>query len=107
MGAMRNFIDFIRNRGISGFAVGFILGKATSDLIGSLVNDIINPVIGIATGNFTDLSKMSYTIGSAAIKYGNFIVLLINFVILALTVYIIFKVLRLERFDQPATAPKK
>jgi large conductance mechanosensitive channel len=97
---MRNFISFIRERGISGFAIGFILGKATSDLIGSFVNDIINPVIGIATGNFQDLSKMSFTVGSASIKYGNFIVLLINFVILAATVYILFKVFRLERIDR-------
>lgn len=103
---MRNFINFIRDRGISGFAVGFILGKATSDLIGSLVNDIINPVIGIVTGNFKDLSTMSYTIGSATINYGNFIVLLINFIILALTVYIIFKVLRLERLDRPPVQQK-
>jgi large conductance mechanosensitive channel len=102
---MRNFINFLRERGISGFAVGFILGKATSDLIGSFVNDIINPVLGIVTGNFKDLSKMSYTIGSATVNYGNFLVLLINFVILALTVYVIFKVLRLERLDR-APQPK-
>lgn len=99
---MKNFIGFIRDRGISGFAIGFILGKATSDLIGSFVNDIINPVIGIVTGNFKDLSEMSFTLGSATIKYGNFIVLLINFAILALTVYVIFKVFRLERIDRPA-----
>lgn len=103
---MRNFINFLRERGISGFAVGFILGKATSDLIGSFVNDIINPFIGIVTGNFQDLSKMSFAVGSATIKYGNFIVLLINFVILALTVYVIFKVLRLDRLDRPANQPK-
>jgi large conductance mechanosensitive channel len=98
---MRNFIAFIRERGISGFAVGFILGKATSDLIGSLVNDIINPLLGIVTGNFKDLSKMAARVGSASINYGNFLVLLINFVVLALTVYMLFKVLRLERIDRP------
>jgi len=107
MNTMRNFIAFIRDRGISGFAVGFILGKATSDLIGSFVNDIINPVIGILTGNFTDLSKMSYTIGEATINYGNFIVLFINFVILAVTVYVIFKLLRLEKFDKKSESPVK
>ncbi len=99
---MRNFISFIRDRGISGFAIGFILGKATSDLIGSFVNDIINPVIGIVTGNFKDLSEMSFTIGSATIKYGNFIVLLINFVILAAIVYMLFKMFRLEKIDKKA-----
>ena len=99
---MKGFIGFIRERGISGFAVGFILGKATSDLIGSFVNDIINPLLGIVTGNFKDLSKMSAHIGDATINYGNFIVLLINFLILALVVYLIFKVLRLDRIDRQA-----
>ena len=104
MNIMKGFIGFIRERGISGFAVGFILGKATSDLIGSFVNDIINPLLGIVTGNFKDLSKMSVHVGDATVNYGNFIVLLINFVILALVVYMIFKVLRLDHIDRPAQA---
>lgn len=102
MNIMKGFIGFLRERGISGFAVGFILGKATSDLIGSFVNDIINPIIGILTGNFKDLSKMSFQAGSATVNYGNFLVLLINFVILALVVYLVFKVLRLDHIDRPA-----
>jgi large conductance mechanosensitive channel len=100
MNTMHNFIAFIRERGISGFAIGFILGKATSDLIGSFVGDIINPLIGIVTGNFKDLSQMSFTVGDATIKYGNFIVLLINFVILAAVVYILFKTLHLDKIDK-------
>lgn len=100
--AALNFIGFIRSRGIMGFAVGFILGKATSDLIGSFVNDIVNPLLGIITGNFKDLTKMAITVGSASINYGNFLVLLINFLVLTLVVYVIFKGLRLERLDQAA-----
>lgn len=102
MNVMKGFIGFIRQRGVIGFAVGFILGKATSDLIGSFVNDIINPLIGIVTGNFKDLSKMSFQVGSAIVNYGNFLVLLINFIILALVVYVLFKVLRLEKLDEAA-----
>ena len=97
---MRNFINFIRSRGIVGFGVGFILGKATSDLIGSFVNDIINPTIGLLTGNFTDLSKMSVHVGSASLNYGNFIVNSINFIVLAVVVYLIAKVLKFEKLDK-------
>jgi large conductance mechanosensitive channel len=96
---MRDFIDFIRGRGIIAFGIGFILGKAVSDLIGSFVSDIINPLIGLA-GNFSDLSKASIQIGSATVKYGNFILFVINFLILALVVYILFKGLRLEKLDK-------
>ncbi len=99
---MKNFIAFIRNRGIVGFGVGFILGKATSDLIGSFVTDIINPVIGLATGNFTDLSKMAVHIASTSINYGNFSVNVINFIVLAVVVYVIAKVLRFEKLDKAA-----
>lgn len=103
---MRGFVGFIRERGISGFAIGFILGKATSDLIGAFVNDIVNPLIGIVTGNFQDLSKLSVRIGSAEVAYGDLIVQALNFLVLALVVYMLFKVLRLERLDQ-APAPKQ
>ncbi len=98
---MRGFIGFIRERGISGFAIGFILGKATSDLIGAFVNDIVNPLIGIVTGNFQNLSKLSTHIGSADVAYGDLIVQTLNFLILALVVYMLFKGLRLERLDRP------
>lgn len=88
---MKDFIAFIRERGILGLAIGFILGKAVSDLVASLVGDIINPVIGIGLGRFKDLSLLSVQVASATISYGKFISLLINFILVALIVYIIFK----------------
>ncbi len=97
---MKNFAEFIRSRGIVGFGVGFILGKATSDLIGSFVNDLINPLVGLMTGNLTDLSKVGFQIGSASIKYGDFIVNAINFLILAVVVYLLAKVLKFEKLDK-------
>jgi len=47
---MKGFMDFIREQGVVGLAVGFILGGAVSKLVASLVTDIINPIIGIALG---------------------------------------------------------
>ncbi len=98
---MKGFIDFIRTRGIVGFAVGFILGKAISDLVGSLVTDIINPLIGLATGHLGDLNSMALHIFSASVNYGKFINVLLNFIILAFVVYFVFKVLKIERLDKP------
>lgn len=97
---MKGFIAFVRSRGIIGFAVGFILGKATSDLIGSFVNDFVSPIIGILTGSFKDFSKMAIHIGSASVNYGDFIVQAINFLVLAVVVYVLFKVIGLEKLDQ-------
>ncbi|MDP1625222.1 MAG: MscL family protein [bacterium] len=98
------FFHFVRTQGVAGFAIGFILGRAVSDLIGSFVNDIINPVIGLALTRFTDLASLSVSINGSTIGYGKFISLFINFLILAAVVYFGIKKLS-EKFDQPKDAP--
>lgn len=98
------FFHFIRTQGVAGFATGFILGRATSDLVGSLVNDIINPLIGLAFARFSDLSKLAVTVNGSTIAYGKFLSLLINFVILAAVVYFVIKKLS-EKFDKPKEVP--
>lgn len=95
--AFRGFFDFIRERGVAGFAIGFILGGAAQKLVQALMDDIVNPLLGSSLGPAKDLSL--YTVG--AFKIGDFISVLINFVILCLVVYIIFKLLRLEKLDKP------
>jgi large conductance mechanosensitive channel len=94
---MKGFLIFIREQGVVGFAVGFILGGAISQVVGSLVSDIINPLISGLTSNAQNLY---WTLGSSKILYGNFIGSLINFIILALVVYISVKVLRVDRLDK-------
>ncbi|MFA6459254.1 MAG: MscL family protein [Candidatus Paceibacterota bacterium] len=98
---VKGFIEFIRTRGVIGFAIGFIVGKAVSDLVASFVNDIINPVIGLLLGSFKNLTDLSFYIFSAELKYGNFISVFINFLVIAFITYLIFKVLKLERLDMP------
>jgi large conductance mechanosensitive channel len=96
---MKGFIDFIRERGVVGLAIGFILGGAVSKTVASLVEDIINPLIGLALGKI-DLADRAFTLGSASIQYGAFISTIINFVIVAAFVYFGFKMLRLEKLDK-------
>jgi len=96
----KGFVHFIRTQGVAGFAIGFILGRAISDLVGSFVNDIINPLIGLALYRFSDLSKLAITIQESTINYGKFLSLLINFFIIAAVVYFGVKKLS-EVFDKP------
>ena len=49
-GWLQGFIDFIREQGVVGLAVGLVLGVASKSVIDSLVNNIFNPVIGVLTG---------------------------------------------------------
>ena len=92
---MNDFIQFVREQGVIGLAIGFILGGAVSGVVSSLVEDIINPIIGAIFGSSAGLSAMM--IGPVAL--GNFISVLIDFVIVAAVVFFIFRRLNLEKLD--------
>ncbi len=91
------FVDFIRERGVAGFAIGFILGGAAQKLVQALMDDVVNPAIGLFLGPVNDLT--AYTING--FKVGDFVSVLINFLILCFVVFLIFKVLHLEKLDKP------
>ena|SRR3989344_4320316 len=97
---MKNFLNFIREQGVVGFATGFILGGATSDLVKSFMADIINPLTGLALGSVEGLKAATFTLAGATIAWGNFLSSTINFIILAVVVYLGFKILRLEKLDK-------
>ncbi len=95
---MKGFVEFIRKQGVVGLAVGFIIGLATAGVVTAMVNDLINPIIGAIIGQGS-LDTLTFTIGDAVFNYGHFIGVLINFVIILAVVYLIFKVLRLDKLD--------
>ena len=88
---MNDFIVFIREQGVVGLAIGFILGGAVSTVVASLVNDIINPVLGLILGSAEGLQTATVSLGSAEILIGSFISVLINFLVIAAVVYYGFK----------------
>ncbi len=96
---MQGFIDFIREKGVVGLAIGFMMGGAVSKLVTSLVTDIINPLVGLALGK-VGLAEASWTIGTAELKWGNFVSTIVDFVIIAAVIYFGFRLLRIERFDR-------
>ena len=93
---MKGFFAFIRQQGVVGLAIGFILGGSISKVVTSLVNDIVQPVIGLIMGN-EGLSTLHY----GPVYYGRFISGIIDFLIIAAIVYFIFKRIRLDSFDIP------
>ncbi len=90
------FAEFIRERAVVGLAIGFVLGGAVSKITTSFSNDIVNPILAYIFGGTQRLGDLM--IGSVAI--GKFIASLLDFFILAFTVYLIFKVLRLDKLDK-------
>jgi len=97
---MKNFINFIREQGVVGLAVGFILGGAVSKTVTALVEDLVNPVVGILLNRVGDLEDITVTLGGAVIKWGDLVSHLIDLLIIAAIVYYGVKGLGLDRLDR-------
>ena len=88
-----------------GLAVGFVLGGSVSGVITALVNDIINPLVGLLLGVVGGLKSGYIPVGNAKILYGDFLNVLINFIIIAAVVYFVVHGLGLDRLDVPKEVP--
>lgn len=97
---MKGFIDFIREQGVVGLAVGFILGGAVSKLVSAIVTDIINPLLSAGLGSVSGFASSTLQVGSAKLLYGNLISVFIDFVVIALVVYFGVKLLGLDKLDK-------
>ena len=100
-----DFKTFISRGNVVDMAVGVIVGGAFGKIVTSLVNDILMPIVGVFLGglNFTDLS---IKVGDASVAYGNFIQTIIDFLIIALCIFIMVKVF--ESFKKKEeVVPKK
>lgn len=112
---VKEFRDFISRGNVVDLAVGVIVGGAFSKIVTSLVNDVLTPLIGIVLGG-VDFSSLSINIGSAKIMYGSFIQNIIDFLIIALCVFMFVKVINTlsekakkkeEKKEEVKEAPKK
>jgi len=87
---IKEFREFIARGNVMDLAVGIVVGGAFTSIVNSLVNDIIMPLVGILIGGI-DFTSLSITVGTAVFAYGNFIQQVINFLIIAFTVFMIVK----------------
>ncbi|WP_338947139.1 large-conductance mechanosensitive channel protein MscL [Fusobacterium canifelinum] len=109
------FKAFVMRGNVVDLAVGVIIGAAFGKIVTSLVNDIFMPIIGMIIGNI-DFSSLAITLGEpvegaeqAAIRYGAFIQEIVNFLIIALCVFVAIKVinkLQKKKEEAPAPAPE-
>lgn len=87
---LKEFKEFAMKGNIIDLAVGVIIGGAFQKIVTSLVNDIIMPAISIITGK-VDYSDLCFTVGDASIKYGAFLTSIIDFLIIAFSIFIMVK----------------
>ncbi len=84
---LKEFKEFATKGNIFDMAIGVIIGGAFQKIVTSLVNDIIMPCIAIFTGKVS-FDDLTLTIGNSSIKYGSFITTIIDFLIIAFSIFI-------------------
>ncbi len=117
MGMVSEFREFIARGNVVDLAVGVIIGAAFNDIVKSLVDQVIMPPIGLVTGGI-DFSRLEWVlkpedpateaIEKVAIQYGAFLNTLIQFLIVAIAVFLLVKGinrLRREKAAEPEAAP--
>ncbi len=88
---IQEFVNFLKAFGIIGLAIAFIIGQAASKVVTSLVNDIINPFIGLFLPDGGELKDLSITVRNSTFLYGDLIATVIEFIIIAFIVFILYK----------------
>ncbi len=100
MAILKGFLGFVREHGVVGLAVGFIFGGAITKLVTAFVRDIVDPLVGLVFGVADRLQDEVLVIGTARIAWGDFLVALIDFLIIAAILFFLVKGLGLERIDR-------
>jgi large conductance mechanosensitive channel len=97
----QEFKEFLNKGNVIDLAVAVILGVAFGAIVTSLVNDLIMPLVGIIIGG-VDFTSLVWKVGTAELKYGNFIQALVNFLIVA---FVLFQVVRAYNRLRPPKPP--
>lgn len=118
MGMMSEFKEFVAGGNVMDLAVGVIIGGAFGKIVDSLVGDIIMPIVGKIFGG-ADFGNMYIPLNGqegnmlleeaqklgAVISYGNFLTILLNFVILAFIIFQMVRAVNNMKKAEPAPAP--
>ena len=114
-GIVSEFKAFITRGNVMDMAVGIIIGGAFTAIVQSLVNDLLMPVIGALFGG-VDFTTLRYVIreadeaagiAEASIKYGSFIQAIVNFLLIAIVIFLLVRGINNmhKKKEEPAPAP--
>ena len=107
MSLLKEFRDFAVKGNVVDLAVGVIIGAAFGKIVSSLVADVVMPVVGAMVGGI-DYKDFYWRIGGAKIMYGLFIQNIVDFVIIAASIFLAVRLihhLRRKAEQEPPTAP--
>ncbi len=104
-GFIAEFKEFALRGSVVDLAVGVIIGAAFQAIVNSLVEDILSPILGLVLqGNMSNLSLDLFD-GRVSIHYGSFFMAIINFLIMALVIFMIVKGINAVRNRGKNTEP--
>lgn len=101
----QEFKSFISRGNVVDMAVGVVIGSAFGKIVTSIVENIMMPLLGIVIGGI-DFSGLSFEFGGAVVKYGIFIQNVIDFLIMAMCIFIVVKIMNsFTKKKEPEEAP--
>lgn len=107
MSVWKEFKEFISQGNVIGLAVAVVLGGAFGLVVASFTNDILMQLIA-AIGGKPDFSALRFTLNGAEIRYGNFLTVVVSFLIVALALFIVVKgINRLQGLRRKEAAAQK
>ena len=105
---MKKFLEefkvFALRGNVMDLAVGVIIGGAFGAITTSLIDDLLMPLLGMIAGGI-DFGGLSVTVGGAVLAYGNFIAAVLNFLLIALVVFLLVKAVNKLTKKKEAEAP--
>jgi large conductance mechanosensitive channel len=104
MGFIKEFKDFALKGNIVDLAVAVIIGGAFGAIVASMVADVITPLLlspALKAAHAEDLDKLTW----GAVKYGKFLAAVINFVVIALVLFLVIKAANAAKKKEAAAPP--
>jgi len=105
MGFAKEFKEFAMRGNVIDLAVGVVIGAAFQKIITAMVTSIITPLIGVMLKG-KNVNDLAFKVGEAEVKYGLFIQAVIDFVLVALVIFLFIKAInRFRKKEEAAPAP--
>lgn len=103
---LKEFKEFALKGNMIDLAVGMVIGAAFTAIVGSIVNDIIMPAISLLTLGFIDFSTVGFYINQVYINVGGLLTAIVNFLVVAITLFFVVKGINALKKAQEKLAAK-
>lgn len=101
---LQGFVDFIREQGVVGLAIGLALGAQVKSLVDQIIVSFVNPLVGLVLPGKGTLAEQTFHLNfrqkGADFGWGAFVAQLISFIVVAAIIYFVVKGLKLDKLDK-------